>query len=106
MIDIVSGGQAGDEGKGKISAYLSYKGNYSYCVRIGGPNAGHTVLHQGKKYTLKNIPSGFLNPKTKLVLGAGAYTKTDWLLKEVELTGARGRRVIDPVAVGVGEWAK
>ena len=39
MIDIVSGGQAGDEGKGKISAYLSYKGNYSYCVRIGGPNS-------------------------------------------------------------------
>lgn len=99
MIDIVSGGQAGDEGKGKISAYLSYKGNYSYCVRIGGPNAGHTVLHQGKKYTLKNIPSGFLNPKTKLVLGAGAYTKTDWLLKEVELTGTKDRLIIDPMAV-------
>ena len=33
MIDIVSGGQAGDEGKGKISAYLSYKGNYSYFLR-------------------------------------------------------------------------
>ena len=99
MIDIVSGGQAGDEGKGKISAYLSYKGNYSYCVRIGGPNAGHTVLHRGSKYTLKNIPSGFLNPKTKLVLGAGAYTKTDWLLKEVELTGTKDRLIIDPMAV-------
>ncbi len=99
MIDIVSGGQAGDEGKGKISAYLSYKGNYSYCVRIGGPNAGHTVLHNGNKYTLKNIPSGFLNPKTKLVLGAGAYTKTDWLLKEVELTGTKDRLIIDPMAV-------
>ncbi len=99
MIDIVSGGQAGDEGKGKISAYLSYKGNYSYCVRIGGPNAGHTVLHNGNKYTLKNIPSGFLNPKTKLVLGAGAYTKTEWLLKEVELTGTKDRLIIDPMAV-------
>lgn len=99
MIDTVSGGQAGDEGKGKISAYLSYKGNYSYCVRIGGPNAGHTVLHKGNKYTLKNIPSGFLNPNTKLVLGAGAYTKTDWLLKEVELTGTRDRLIIDPMAV-------
>lgn len=99
MIDIVSGGQAGDEGKGKISAYLSYKGDYSYCVRIGGPNAGHTVLHKGNKYTLKNIPSGFLNPKTKLVLGAGAYTKTDWLLKEVELTGTKDRLIIDPMAV-------
>ncbi len=99
MIDIVSGGQAGDEGKGKISAWLSYKGNYSYAVRIGGPNAGHTVLHNGKKFTLKNIPSGFLNPKTKLVLGAGAYTKTDWLLDEVKLTGTQDRLIIDPMAV-------
>ena len=99
MIDIVSGGQGGDEGKGKISAYLSYKGSYDYCVRIGGPNAGHTVLHKGNKYTLKNIPSGFINPKTKLVLGAGAYTKTDWLLKEVEATGVKDRLIIDPMAV-------
>lgn len=99
MIDIVSGGQGGDEGKGKISAYLSFKGNYSYCVRIGGPNAGHTVLYKGKKYTLKNIPSGFLNPNTKLVLGAGAYTKTEWLLKEVAETGVKDRLIIDPMAV-------
>lgn len=99
MIDIVCGGQAGDEGKGKISAYLSYKGNYDYCVRVGGPNAGHTVVCGGKSYTLKNIPSGFLNPKTKLVLGAGAYTKTEWLLKELELTGTKDRLIIDPHAV-------
>ncbi|MDR0646615.1 MAG: adenylosuccinate synthetase [Elusimicrobiota bacterium] len=99
MIDIISGGQGGDEGKGKISAYLSYKGSYSCCVRIGGPNAGHTVLHKGNKYTLKNIPSGFLNPDTKLILGAGAYTKPEWLLKEVEITGTKDRLIIDPMAV-------
>ncbi len=103
MIDIVCGGQAGDEGKGKISSYLSYKGHYSYCVRVGGPNAGHTVVCGGKSYTLKNIPSGFLNPDTKLVLGAGAYTKTDWLLKEVELTGTRERLIIDPHAVLISD---
>lgn len=99
MIDVVCGGQAGDEGKGKISAYLSYKGNYEYCVRVGGPNAGHTVVKDGKSYTLKNIPSGFLNPKTKLVLGAGAYTKTEWLLDEVKFTGTQDRLIIDPYAV-------
>ena len=103
MIDIVCGGQAGDEGKGKISAYLSYKGNYDYCVRVGGPNAGHTVVKDGKSYTLKNIPSGFLNPKTKLVLGAGAYTKTEWLLEEVKLTGTRDRLIIDPYAVLISD---
>lgn len=99
MIDLVCGGQAGDEGKGKISAYLSYKGNYDYCVRVGGPNAGHTVVQNGVSYTLKNIPSGFLNPKTKLVLGAGAYTKTEWLLEEVKKTGTQERLIIDPYAV-------
>ena len=99
MIDIVCGGQAGDEGKGKISAYLSYTGNYEYCVRVGGPNAGHTVVQNGQSYTLKNIPSGFLNPKTKLVLGAGAYTKTQWLLEEVKKTGTQDRLIIDPYAV-------
>ena len=103
MIDIVCGGQAGDEGKGKISAYLSYKGSYAYCVRVGGPNAGHTVVQNGTSYTLKNIPSGFLNPATKLVLGAGAYTKTEWLLKELELTGTAERLIIDPHAVLISE---
>lgn len=103
MIDIVCGGQAGDEGKGKISAYLSYKGSYAYCVRVGGPNAGHTVVQNGTSYTLKNIPSGFLNPASKLVLGAGAYTKTEWLLKELELTGTAERLIIDPHAVLITE---
>ena len=103
MIYIVCGGQAGDEGKGKISAYLSYKGSYAYCVRVGGPNAGHTVVQNGTSYTLKNIPSGFLNPATKLVLGAGAYTKTEWLLKELEVTGTAERLIIDPHAVLITE---
>ena len=98
-VDIIVGGQAGDEGKGKISAYLSYKGNYSHCVRIGGPNAGHTVVFRGKKYTLKSVSSGFLNPRTKIVLGAGAYIITDWLLKEAELAGVTDRLQIDPHAV-------
>ncbi|MFA5160793.1 MAG: adenylosuccinate synthetase [Elusimicrobiales bacterium] len=98
-VDIISGGQAGDEGKGKISAYLSYKGNYSHCVRVGGPNAGHTVVFGGKSYALKSVSSGFLNPRTKIVLGAGAYIITDWLLKEADLTGCRDRLLIDPRAV-------
>lgn len=103
MIDIVCGGQAGDEGKGKISAYLSYKGDYDFCVRVGGPNAGHTVVQNGKSYTLKNIPSGFLNPKTKLVLGAGAYTKTQWLLEELKVTGTADRLIVDPYAVLISD---
>jgi len=47
-VDIITGGQAGDEGKGKIAAYLSYKDNYDYCIKVGGPNAGHTVFYNNK----------------------------------------------------------
>ncbi|HNW42933.1 MAG TPA: adenylosuccinate synthetase [Elusimicrobiales bacterium] len=98
-VDIVVGGQAGDEGKGKISAYLASKNNYEYSIRVGGPNAGHTVFFKDKIYTLKTMPSGFVNPRTKLVLGAGTYIITDWLEKEMQMTGGAGRLIIDPHAV-------
>jgi len=98
-VDIVAGGQGGDEEKGKICAYLAHEGDYRYAVKVGGPNAGHTVFHKGKIYALKSIPAGFVNPRTKLVLGAGTYIITDWLLKEIALTGTAGRIIIDPNAV-------
>ena len=68
-------------------------------MRVGGPNAGHTVFFNDKIYTLKTIPSGFVNPDSKLILAAGAYIITDWLLKEIELTGTENRLIIDPHAV-------
>ena len=98
-VDIVVGGQAGDEGKGKIGAYLAQKNDYDYAIRVGGPNAGHTVFFDGKIYTLKTMPGGFVNRRTKLVLGAGTYIIPDWLEKEIKLTGTANRLIIDPHAV-------
>lgn len=98
-VDIIVGAQAGDEGKGKICAYLAYKGNYQYAIKVGGPNAGHTVFYKDRIYALKSIPAGFVNKKTKLVLGAGTYIITDWLLKEMAQTRSGGRLIIDPGAV-------
>jgi len=98
-VDIIVGGQAGDEGKGKICAYLAYKDDYRYSIKVGGPNAGHTVFFKDRIFALKSIPAGFVNKKTKLVLGAGAYVITDWLLKEIADTGATPRVIIDPNAV-------
>jgi adenylosuccinate synthase len=98
-VDIVVGGQAGDEGKGKIGAYLAQKNDYDYAIRVGGPNAGHTVFFNDKIYTLKTMPGGFVNKRTKLVLGAGTYIIPDWLEKEIELTGTANRLIIDPHAV-------
>jgi adenylosuccinate synthase len=98
-VDIVVGGQAGDEGKGKIGAYLAQRNDYDYAIRVGGPNAGHTVFFNGKIYTLKTMPGGFVNKRTKLVLGAGTYIIPGWLEKEIELTGTANRLIIDPHAV-------
>ena len=98
-VDIVVGGQGGDEGKGKICAFLAVKKNYDYSIRVGGPNAGHTIFFKDKIYTLKTMPGAFVNKRTKLVLGAGTYIITDWLEKEIKLTGTENRLVIAPHAV-------
>ena len=98
-VDIIVGGQGGDEGKGKICAYLAYKENYRYSVKIGGPNAGHTVFFKDRIYALRSIPAGFVNGRTKLMLGAGTYVITDWLLREIAETRSQDRIIVDPNAV-------
>ena len=46
---VIVGGFYGDEGKGKVIAYLAKKDNYSIAVRGGvGPNAGRTFVDEGK----------------------------------------------------------
>jgi len=42
---VTIGGFYGDEGKGKIIAYLAINDNYNVAARGGvGPNAGHTLF--------------------------------------------------------------
>ena len=49
MIDVILGLQWGDEGKGKIADYLTPK--YDLVARFqGGPNAGHSLEFEGKKF--------------------------------------------------------
>ncbi|MBM3292156.1 adenylosuccinate synthetase, partial [Candidatus Bathyarchaeota archaeon] len=46
---VIVDGFYGDTGKGKIVSYLSIKDDVAVCARAGvGPNAGHTVVHEGK----------------------------------------------------------
>lgn len=67
---VVVGTQWGDEGKGKITDYLAQKADV--VVRYqGGNNAGHTVVFEGKKYSLHLLPSGILNPKIHNVMANG-----------------------------------
>jgi adenylosuccinate synthase len=70
-----------------------------YMVRCGGPNSGHTVYVGSKKYELKQVPSGFVNPKTRLLIAPGALVNPRMFLDEVELCG------LAPARIGIDEHA-
>ncbi|NJL83417.1 MAG: adenylosuccinate synthetase [Chloroflexaceae bacterium] len=93
---IVVGGQWGDEAKGKFASYLAVTDNCSICCRAGlGPGAGHTVIFQGREYRLRQIPSGFINPTARLLLGAGILINPEVVLKEISDYNLEGRVGID-----------
>ncbi|NNM03240.1 MAG: adenylosuccinate synthetase, partial [Nitrosopumilus sp.] len=93
---VVVGGFFGDEGKGKIISYLSIKDNPKIIVRGGaGPNAGHTIKDGDKVYKVRMLPSGFLNPNAKVMIGPGVVVNPDVLQKEIEDFNTSGRSFID-----------
>ena len=96
MVSVVVGGHYGDEGKGKIVSYLAQKDAPKYIARAGvGPNAGHTVYVDGKKYGLRMITCGFSNPDSQLLIGAGVLVDIKRFLDEIEMTGVDGRIMLD-----------
>src|SRR5881628_135947 len=93
---VIVGGFFGDEGKGKIAAYLALKDKPDICVRGGnGPNAGHTVVYNGVQYSLRLIPSGFVNESTRLLIGPGVPVDSDVLLDEIREMGVDDRIGVD-----------
>ena len=83
-VDIIIGGQAGDEGKGKISAYLSLHKKYDACVRVSGPNAGHSIIYNGKKVGLATLPCGAVNKDLTVIIGRAAFINVERLLQEMQ----------------------
>ncbi|MEW6231149.1 MAG: adenylosuccinate synthetase [Chloroflexota bacterium] len=95
-VTIVAGGFWGDEGKGKVVAYLAIQDNPSHVVRAGvGPNAGHTIHFQGRKWVLRQVPSGFVNAQSRLLIGAGVLLDPRVVQQEVSELGLSGRLGID-----------
>ena len=94
-LTVIVGGQYGSEGKGKVTSHLALRDNVDIVVRCGGPNSGHTVDVNGQRYELRSLPSGFINPNTRLLLAAGCLINPEILLTEIKSTG------IDPQRVGV-----
>ncbi|MBT8191270.1 MAG: adenylosuccinate synthetase, partial [Bacteroidia bacterium] len=82
LIDVLLGLQWGDEGKGKIVDYLA--SNYDIICRFqGGPNAGHTIVIDGRKHVLHTIPSGVFRENVVNVIGNGVVIDPIVLAKEL-----------------------
>ena len=80
----IVGSQWGDEGKGKVIDYLATQADV--VVRgQGGNNAGHTLVVGSKKFALRLIPSGVLNPNTVNVIGNGIVFDPKGFLEEIEM---------------------
>jgi adenylosuccinate synthase len=68
--DVLLGLQWGDEGKGKVVDVLTPR--YDVVARFqGGPNAGHTLEFDGKKFVLRSIPSGIFQHGQTNIIGNG-----------------------------------
>ena len=86
---VVIGAQWGDEGKGKIVDYLAEDADY--VVRYaGGPNAGHTIVVDGKQFALHQVPSGILYSDKSVFLGSGMVIDAEALFNELQMLKDNG----------------
>lgn len=85
----VVGAQWGDEGKGKVVDLLTDR--FDVVARFqGGPNAGHTVVFDGKTHALHHVPSGVFRPEARIVIGNGTVVELTKLLEELDGLRAAG----------------
>ncbi|MBR6370817.1 MAG: adenylosuccinate synthase [Bacteroidaceae bacterium] len=88
-IDVLLGLQWGDEGKGKVVDVLTPR--YDVVARFqGGPNAGHTLIFDNKKFVLKSIPSGVFQGNKQNIIGNGMVLDAALFKAEAEALEAAG----------------
>jgi adenylosuccinate synthase len=93
-VDVLLGLQWGDEGKGKVVDVLTPR--YEVVARFqGGPNAGHTLEFEGKKYILKSIPSGIFQDGKINIIGNGVVIDPALFKQEAEGLEASGHSLTD-----------
>ncbi len=96
LVDVLIGGQYGSEGKGQIAAYVAPE--YDVLIRVGGPNAGHSVYEHPTPDVFHSLPSGTNRAaNSKIVIGAGAVVNVDTLWHEINTCELSPERLtIDP----------
>jgi adenylosuccinate synthase len=81
------------KGKGKVTHHLLKDGGYTHCVRFnGGPNAGHTIYHNGVKLVTHHIPAGVFFGVTSII-GNGCVVDPVKLFEEIEYLESHGINV-------------
>jgi adenylosuccinate synthase len=80
-LTVLVGGQYGSEGKGAIAAHVANE--YNVHIRVGSPNAGHTIWWNGEKHVMQSIPCGWINPNASIVIGRGALLNMKQFMKEL-----------------------
>ncbi|MBQ8035168.1 MAG: adenylosuccinate synthase [Bacteroidales bacterium] len=97
-VDVVLGLQWGDEGKGKIVDVLA--NTYPVVARFqGGPNAGHSLHFEGKKFVLHTVPSGVFREGSINFIGNGVVIDPIIFKEECEGIEAMGVPVKERVVL-------
>ena len=88
-VDALLGIVFGDEGKGKVVDFFTPR--YDVVARFaGGPNAGHTIIFDGKKFVLRSIPSGIFDEGKINIIGNGCVIAPDLFMAEARELEAAG----------------
>jgi adenylosuccinate synthase len=96
--DVLLGLQWGDEGKGKVVDVLTP--HYDIITRFqGGPNAGHTLEFEGKKFVLRSIPSGIFQGDKINVIGNGVVLDPALFKAEVDVLEASGHPLTERLKI-------
>lgn len=93
-VDALLGIVFGDEGKGKVVDVFTPR--YDVVARFaGGPNAGHTIIFEGKKFVLRSIPSGIFDEGKLNIIGNGCVIAPDLFMAEAQELEKAGYNLVD-----------
>ena len=97
-VDVLLGLQWGDEGKGKVVDVLTP--GYDLITRFqGGPNAGHTLEFEGKKFVLRSIPSGIFQGGKVNIIGNGVVLDPALFKGEIDALEVSGHPLTERLKI-------
>lgn len=88
--DVILDLSYGDCGKGKVTYDLCRRVGYTHVMRFnGGPNAGHTIYHNGIKFVTHQVPTGVFHG-AKCIIGPGCVVDVDKFISEISYLEEHG----------------